>query len=123
MKDLFVGLQGNKITVQNHRWQFTADRLEYVSQKVRHVVSVFYSEWFFNRDIGIPYIPKDGDLKAGHRRLIESALQVAICRVEGIERLIAFSTTLNRATRELTVDFTARVDTGEEYSDTIRFGG
>jgi hypothetical protein len=112
-------LQDNHFLVENNRWCFTQTRLEYLAQKVRHAISIFQGEWFFNQDIGIPYIPKENENGLVHRRLIESWLQATIVGVEGIARLIVFNTTLDKAKRELTVNFTAQIDSGETFSDSI----
>ena len=122
MKDLAMTLQGNKFYTENKRWRFTENRLEYVAQKVRHTISVFLGEWFLDRTIGIPYIPKDSDGKTMHRRLIETALQVRITGVEGVSKLVSFTSVLDKSTRALTVNFTAQVDTGETFSDSLVIG-
>jgi hypothetical protein len=119
MKSLAISLEENKFPVENNRWRFTQSRLEYLAQKVHHAISIFQGEWFFNRDIGIPYIPGENDNGLVHRRLIESRLQATIVGVEGIARLVQFKTSLDKAKRELAVNFTAQIDTGEIYSDRV----
>jgi hypothetical protein len=58
-----------------------------------------------------------------HRRMIETALQVRIGEVEGVEKFLSFSTSLDKAARILTVNFTVRLDTGETYGDSVEVGG
>jgi hypothetical protein len=119
LKSLAISLQDNKFPIENNRWRFTQTRLEYLAQKVRHAVSIFQGEWYFNQAIGIPYIPRDDDRKDNHRRLIESRLQTTITGVTGISRLISFSTTLDKSNRDLTVSFVAQIDTGEILKDSF----
>ncbi|GHV79116.1 hypothetical protein AGMMS49944_09070 [Spirochaetia bacterium] len=119
MKSIAISLQGNKFITENGRWRFTYDRLEYMPQKVRHAISIFLGEWFFNQTMGIPYIPDDNTNNQMHRRLIESRLQATIIGVKGIARIVSFKTILNKATRELTVTFTAQIDSGETFDETI----
>jgi hypothetical protein len=123
MKSLLLERHGNNMVVENHRWRFTETRLEYVSQKIRHTISLFQGEWFMDRTIGIPYIPGEDAGKDTHRRVIETALQVRIGEVEGVEKFLSFSSRLDKTARTLTVDFTVRLDTGETYSDSVAIEG
>ena len=123
MKDLLLEQRGTNFVVEDHRWRFTKTRLEYLSQKIRHTISVFLGEWFMDRAIGIPYIPGENVEKSMHRRMIETALQVRIGEVEGVEKFLNFSSRLDKASRILTVDFTVQIDTGETYSDSVKTGG
>jgi hypothetical protein len=123
MRELLLEQRSNKFAVEDHRWRFTKTRIEYVAQKIWHTVSVFQGEWFMNRTIGIPYIPGEDVEKDMHRRMIETALQVRIGEVEGAEKFIYFSSSLEKTTRILTVEFTVQIDTGETYSDSVETGG
>jgi hypothetical protein len=123
MKDLFIEQQGNNFVVEDHHWRFTTTRLEYIAQKVRHTISVFLGEWFLDRTIGIPYIPGEDVEKDIHRRMIETALQVRIGEVEGVEKFIHFSSSLDKSTRILTVEFTVQIETGETFSMSVPIGG
>lgn len=122
MNNLILEQNTNKFVVEEHRWRHTGTRLEYVSQKIRHTISVFLGEWFLNTAIGIPYIPPEGTSKSMHRRMIETALQVRIGEVDGVEKIITFTSTLDKATRQLSVYFVVRIDSGEIYEDTICIG-
>jgi hypothetical protein len=119
MKSIAISPQGNKFPVEGGHWRFTQSRIEYLAQKVRHAISIFQGEWFFNQNIGIPYIPDENTENKLHRRLIESRLHETIVGVDGIARLVTFSTALDKASRTLTVNFTAQTDTGETFSDSI----
>jgi hypothetical protein len=122
MKDLLLEQNSNKFVVKDHRWQFTETRLEYIAQKIRHTISIFQGEWFMDKTIGIPYIPGEDVEKDMHRRMIETALQVRIGEVDGVEKFLSFSPNLNKATRILTVEFTVQIDTGETYNDFVELG-
>jgi len=123
MKDLLLQQNSNKFAVEDHSWRFTSTRLEYLSQKIRHTISVFQGEWFMDRSIGIPYIPSETTEKNMHRRMIETALQVRIGEIPGVVKFLSFSSTLDKATRKLRVNFTVQIDTGEQYSHTEEVGG
>jgi hypothetical protein len=122
MKCLFLEQNSTNFVVEDHRWRFTKTRLEYITQKIRHTISVFHGEWFTDRSIGIPYIPGEDVEKNMHRRMVETALQIRIGEIEGVEKFLMFSTSLDNAARILTVDFTVQIDTGETYSDSVKIG-
>jgi hypothetical protein len=123
MKDLLLEKNSNKIVVEDHRWRFTKTRLEYLSQKIRLTISIFEGEWFMDRRLGIPYIPDENTEKNMHRRMIETALQVRIRGIEGVRRFLSFTSTLDKSTRKLRVNFTVQIDTGETYSHSTEVGG
>jgi hypothetical protein len=123
MKSIALSLQNTNFVVEDHHWRFTKTRLEYIAQKIRHTISIFQGEWFMDRAIGIPYIPGEDIEKDMHRRMIETALQVRIGEINGVEKFISFSSSLDKATRILTVAFTVRLDTGDTYSDSVEAGG
>jgi hypothetical protein len=122
LKDLLIEQHGNKFIIEDHRWRFTETRLEYISQKIRHTISIFRGEWFMDRKIGIPYIPEEDIEKDMHRRMIETAIQVRIGEINGVDKFLSFSSSLDKATRILTVAFTVQIDTGETYSDYFEAG-
>ncbi|MDR1903752.1 MAG: hypothetical protein LBQ88_15905 [Treponema sp.] len=122
MKDLLIEQEGNRFVVEDHHWRFTETRLEYLAQKIRHTISVFRGEWFMDRSIGIPYIPGEDVEKDMHRRMIETALQVRIGEIEGVEKFLYFSSSMDKTTRTLTVEFTVQIDTGESFSMSVPIG-
>jgi hypothetical protein len=122
MKDLAMGLDGNTFTVVDHKWVFTREPIEYIAQKIRHTISVFQGEWFFNRAIGVPYIPSQDQDKVLHRGLIESRLQVRIMQVDGVVKMTKFESHLDKAKRVLTVDFEVQISSGETISQSVEVG-
>jgi len=123
MKSILLKQNSNTFAVKDHSWQFTGSRLEFISQKIRHTISIFQGEWFMDQSIGIPYIPGENTEKNMHRRMIETAIQVRIGEIDGVVRFLSFSSRLDKATRKLTIDFTVQIDTGERYSHSFEVGG
>jgi hypothetical protein len=121
VKSIALPLNGMKFAVVNNRWRFTQTRLEYVAQKVRHAVSIVQREWYFDRSLGIPYIPEDSETKFNHRLLIESKLQTTINGVPGVVKLVSFTSEEDKAARTLTIRFTAMIDTGETFDQQVIF--
>jgi len=123
MKSLLLEQNKNKFVIEDHRWRFSKTRLEYVAQKIRHTISIFKGEWFMDTSLGIPYIPDENTNKNMHRRMIETALQVRIGEIDGVKKFLVFNSSIDKATRKLTVNFTVQIDTGETYSHTEEIGG
>ena len=122
MKTLALIPQTNKFVVEGHRWRFTNSRSEFIAQKIRHTISVFLGEWFLDKEIGIPYIPGEDVDAYTHRRMIETALQVRIGEIDGVERFLSFESVLDKAERILRIEFTVLLDTGEQYGDHVEVG-
>ena len=76
-----------------------------------------------DRSIGIPYIPNENVARTMHRRMIETALQVRIGEIDGVEKFLSFTSTLDKATRQLRITFTVQIDSGETYTDSVVVGG
>ncbi|GHU60239.1 hypothetical protein FACS189444_6850 [Spirochaetia bacterium] len=121
MKSIDMPLNGMMFAVANNRWRFTQTRLEYVAQKVRHAVSIVQREWYFDRTLGIPYIPEDSETKFNHRLLIESKLQTTITGVPGVVKLMSFTSEEDKANRTLTIRFTAMIGSGETFDHQVVF--
>jgi hypothetical protein len=91
---------------------FTENRLEYLQQKVRSVLSLFFGEWYLDTSLGIPYIPAT-DSKIAHRFLIESRVQTKLMAIKGITKLIYFTPEYKSNERILSISFAAETDSGE----------
>jgi hypothetical protein len=113
MKSIAMTLQGNSFIRQNHRLIFTESDLEFLTQRVRSVISIFLGEWFLDENLGIAYIPNENDMKTAHRAILENSLRVKIIGIQGIKKFIYFNSVFNSHARELFIDFAAETDRGE----------
>jgi hypothetical protein len=123
MKDIAITLNTNMFARENEKWRWTKTPLEYLSQKIRHAISIFQGEWFFDISRGIPYIPDEDIQKTLHRRLVESRLQTTIMGVKGTKKLVRFETALNTQSRTLTINFAVTIDGGEIIEDSAVLEG
>jgi hypothetical protein len=112
MKDFAIDPHGNNFLRANKGFRFTGDSLEYLAQKVRCAISLFLGEWYLNVYLGVPYIPSVGE-KDEHRPLLESVMKERITDVEGVKKLIYFSSNYDKAKRTLSIRFIADTDAGE----------
>lgn len=88
------------------------DGVEAIAQKLRIGLGIFFGEFFADLDVGVPYYqkilvknPKLGQLTA--------LIKLAILSCEGVASVDSLSVRFDAATRNLTVDFKAKAQTGE----------
>lgn len=111
--NLFLDPTTNDLVIgPDFNLRFTVDNSELVSQKITNRLQTFRGEWYLNRDLGIPYY-SDVFRKNPNLPQIRSILLAAVKGVNGVEEIIRFDTELDSGTRQLNVDFTVRITTGE----------
>jgi hypothetical protein len=111
MKDFAIEPQRNGFIRERNGMRFTNNYPEYMAQKVRTAISLFLGEWYLNKNIGIPYIPSSLE-KIDHQPLLETALQVTISGVNGIEKLLSFNPSFDMKERKLKIRFVAQCENG-----------
>jgi hypothetical protein len=84
-----------------------------MQQKVRACLSIFKGEWYLDKDLGLPYIPSGDMEKDSHRAILESAIRVKIAGIDGIKKVLSFSSSLDKKTRLFSVSFVAQCNNGE----------
>lgn len=96
--------------------RFTADEKTYVAQRLSENLSFFLGEWFLDLREGIPYwdhiIGAKPDLG-----LIESLYRSAILGTPGVGAITALQIAFDRASRALSVRFTAALKDGTLISE------
>lgn len=90
-------------------------------QQVLITLRTYLGEWAYNIAFGIPYLENDNNptqiLGAGsNKNLIDLTIKDAILTRENIIRIISYSSSLDRRSREITISFTAETNTGEIIS-------
>lgn len=92
--------------------RFTENDSEYFSQKIENVLSFFEAEWYLNPVLGIPYyqniLKKQADLGD-----ISNIFFTALTDIPGVVEVLEFEFDFDNSTREYTIDFKVRVDSGE----------
>jgi len=124
MKDFALEANTNNFRWKNSSLTMTESYLEYMSQKVRCCLSLLKGEWYLDTRLGIPYIPSWEEDNDGHRSILESAIRVKIAGIDGIKKLLSFSSELEKKTRRLSVSFSAQCDNGETLEmQNVKIGG
>lgn len=67
----------------------------------------FKGEWFLNTNFGIPYF-QEIFVSANAKDDADTVFKLAIVQMQGVERLLKFSSTYNNTTREFLIDFSVQ---------------
>lgn len=118
MKDFQLTENENDLELINKDFYITTEFSRYVSQKLRIRLSMFKGEWYLNINKGLPYFESIW-IKNPNVSYIEDLFKIEITTCPGIEELLSFNLTIEKSTRELFVDFTAKLENGEIISETI----
>lgn len=124
MKDFALKPGTNEFLFEKRGMTMTSEFLQYMQQKVRACLSLLKGEWYFDTRVGLPYIASWDMEKDGHRSVLESAIRVKISGIDGIKKLLSFTSALDAKTRQLSVSFSAQCDNGETLEmENVAVGG
>jgi hypothetical protein len=84
--------------------EFLLNSPEAVAQAVETRLRLMTGEWFLNLDEGTPYSTEI--LGTGTQTLYDQAIQDRILGTQGVQSIDDYTSTLNSATRQLTVECT-----------------
>lgn len=82
-----------------------------VAQAVTTALLLHQGEWFLDVTAGMPW--ETQVLGYGTQSLYDSAIKATILGVEGVQSIVSYSSSLNRATRALTVNVTLNTIYGQ----------
>ena len=83
-----------------------------VAQNIDIIISTFRGEWFLDEDSGVPYFQDILGHKYDEKKVLK-AFREQILKVRNVLRLAILTAEFNRATRELTINYTAISAFGE----------
>lgn len=117
MIDIFLNSNTGDIDLTNNTMRLTNNIQESSRQQVLISLQTFQGEWIFNIDAGVPWIANENNpiqlLGVGSKEIADLAIKEDILGRENITRLQSYSSTLNRATGQMTVSFEAVTNSGE----------
>jgi len=117
MTDIRLNSNGD-IDISGSVISLTDPGAESTAQRLFIKLRTFKTEWVYNTDFGVDYFGKvftKGPAKA----LVDAEFRSKIVNTPGVSQLIRFTSTINQATREYTLDFTVVDESGETFSLTI----
>lgn len=87
-----------------------------IAQGVRFRLLLFFSEWFLNQDIGVPYFEEligDASKEAGVEDRARAAFAAAILSTPGVLEILQLNVKTDPQTRGMTVTWQARAAFGD----------
>lgn len=122
MTDIFLNKDTNDIELVNNQMRLTTSMQELSRQRVQIWLGLFKGEWFANIIAGIPYLKNPNNpeqlLGVTNKDTFDLAIKTGITTRSGIVELLSYSSTLDNATRVITISFEASTETGEIVSVT-----
>jgi hypothetical protein len=120
MTDIFLNPLTNDIDLVNNEMRLTTTVQELTRQRVQIWLGIFRGEWFANVLAGIPYLANDNNpvqlLGVTSKDTFDLAIKTGITTRSGIVELLSYSSTLDKASRQISISFEASTDTGEIVS-------
>ncbi len=119
MKDLLLKITNPlEFDITGYDLQFTETETEYISQKLRIVLSFFTDEWYLDKNEGLPFyadiFKKNPDIN-----LISDLYKDRILAVPEVDELLDFDIVVDSATRETQKFFTVTTANGETVEVSI----
>lgn len=111
VRDLKIDATTGDLVVDGADLALVSD-LDAIGQSVRTRLRFFLGEWFADLDVGVPWW-QSIFVKNPNLGVVREALRSTVADTPGIARVEAFDFAFAAATRDLSVSFRARADTGE----------
>lgn len=119
MSALYLTPEANDLEFSVGRLRFTASAVEAAVQKARVRFDFWLGEWFLDTSQGFPYLERVF-VKGGDLPLVESLFRRTLLGVPEIDSVLSLTLDLDRATRELSVDWVIKV--GNEVASSDEYG-
>lgn len=112
MKDLFLSEVDRDLDLSGLDFRLTENSTEYVSQTIETVLRRFKGEWWLNEDIGLPFYT-DILVKNPNINVVNTLFKTEIKRVNGVKKILNFSSEFDTALRELSISFEVLLTNGD----------
>ena len=109
-KNLYLNPLTYDIELENFGLRFTKNDTEFFSQKIENRLKTFFGELFTNQLIGIDYF-RDVLKKQSDLQFINGIFKNEILSINGIDKIISFSSSYEGASREYSVIFEVSAST------------
>jgi len=110
MRDIALDTQTHDFTIEDYDLLFVDGR-EYLSQKVKVVLSTVLGEWYLDTNAGAPYL-QDILIKNPDPNRVDAVIKAAILAIDDVEELTAYESDYDSASRRFTVTFEAMTKYG-----------
>ena len=119
MSALYLTPESNDLEFSGGRLRFTTSAVEAAVQKARVRFDFWLGEWFLDTSQGFPYLERVL-VKGVDLALVESLIRRTLLGVPEIDSVLSLTLDLDRATRELSVDWVIKV--GDEVASSDEYG-
>lgn len=117
MVDIYLDPVTNDLDLTGNTLRLTKTVQENTRQRVLITLNTNKGEWPFNISFGIPWLKNENNntqlLGKTSKNIIDSAIKKAILTRQGIVSIEQYSSTLDKVTRRMTVNFKALTETGD----------
>lgn len=118
MKDFALVENEQTFLIDNFGLTFTTTNDQFVAQKLRRGLKIVLGEWYLNINLGLPYIPKDGDVQPTPTTMA-AAMKAYILSVDGVESIDRFDFSFDAHQRKFSVDFQVKLTDGTTASGAL----
>ena len=119
MSALYLTPESNDLEFSGGRLRFTTSAVEAAVQKARVRFDFWLGEWFLDTSQGFPYLERVL-VKGVDLALVESLIRRTLLGVPEIDSVLSLTLDLDRATRELSVDWVIKV--GDVVASSDEYG-
>ena len=118
MSDITLDLGEHDLEILNGDLVIISEVADATAQRLKIRLLFFKGEWFLNTTYGIPYFQRV--LRKGvNKRQVDSIFRQTILETEGVLSIISFNSTFNNATREYSLTFSCKSESGQIITITI----
>lgn len=116
--DLLLNRDTHDLVFINGACPTTGDRVDVVIQRLYIRLRTFFGEWYLNVGYGVPYLERI----LGHKvkkSTVDMILQEQILGENGVESILAFSSSMDNPTRHYSCSFRVKTDSGVESAEIV----
>ena len=99
-------LVGGDLNLSDGDFTLVEDSIQ-VSQAIEIRLNALKGEWFLNRDFGVAYFDDILGQKMVDKAAFDAVVKAAILEVDGVNIVLAYESSFDRANRVFSVSFTA----------------
>lgn len=119
--DILIDEETNDIVFINGQTPVTDNQKLTVSQRLKIRLQTFLGEYFLDTTVGVPYYQRIFG-KVRNKSTIDTIFQKQILDDEGVIEIVSYSSSIDSASRLMSVEFTVRTSEGVTNPIVINVG-
>jgi hypothetical protein len=105
--DFYLDPLTHDLSVGGFDIRVTANAEEALLQRLKIKLLFFKGEWFLNQNFGVPYF-QEIFVSMNAKDDADTVFKVAITEMQGVEKILKYSSSFDRTTREFLLNFSVR---------------